>query len=167
MQNHEQLPTCLPSADAPSPPNAYWTGEGSAGGSVAVNRLCSAYKPYLQGRACQARTRAQWTPRCKSKGKRAADDAVHPTHEHSPRAFDELRDTMNGIAIMRHDTACQSLHVNQPSVIARKKKQAALARAVIRQRYLDERHNRTLNANSCVRTMQQPAPCGQLGRCEN
>jgi hypothetical protein len=38
-------------------------------------------------------------------GKRAADDAAHRTHEHAPRAFDELRDTMNGIAIMRHDTA--------------------------------------------------------------
>ena len=92
---------------------------------------------------------------------------MHRTHEHSPRAFDELRDTMNGIAIMRHDTACQSLHVNQPSVIARKKKQAALASAVVRQRYLDERHNRTLDANSCLTTMQQPAPCEQLDRCEN
>jgi hypothetical protein len=160
-------PTCLPSADVPSPPDAYWTAERSAGGSVADNRPRRAYKPYLQVRACQARTRAQWTPRCKSLGKRAADDAAHRTHEHSPRAFDELRDAMNGIAIVRHDTACQALHVNQPPVIARKKKQAALARAVVRQRYLDKRHNCTLNANSCLKTMQQPAPCEQLCRCEN
>ena len=98
---------------------------------------------------------------------RAADDAAHRTHEHSPRAFDELRDAMNGIAIMRHDAARQALHVDQPPVIARKKKQTALARAVVRQRYLDKRHNRTLNANPCLTTMQQPEPCEQLCRCEN
>jgi hypothetical protein len=33
---------------------------------------------------------------------------------------------------MRHDAARQVLHVNQLPVIARKKKQAALARAVVR-----------------------------------
>ena len=167
VRNHEQLPTCLPSADAPSPPNAYWTAGRCAGESVADNRPRRAYKPYLQGRACQGCTRAHWTTLCKSMEQRAANDVVHRTHEHSPRAFDELRDAMNGIAIMRHDTARQALHVNQPPVIARKKKQAALARAVVRQRYLDERQNRTPNANSCVGTMQQPAPCEQLCRCEN
>ena len=132
VRNHEQLPTCLSSTDAPSPPNAYWTAERSAGGSVTDDRPRSAYKPYLQGRACQARTRAQWTPHCKSMEQRAADNAAHRTHEPSPRAFDELRDAMDGIAIMRHDAARQALHVNQPPVIARKKKQAALARAVVR-----------------------------------
>ena len=147
VQNHEQLPTCLSSTDAPSPPNAYWTAERCAGGSVADDRPRSAYKPYLQGRACQARTRAQWTPRCKSMEQRAADDAAHRTHEHSPRAFDELRDAMNGIAIMRHDAAHVSLHVHQLPGIAREQQQPAFARAVVCERHLITRI--TVTSLSC------------------
>ncbi len=47
---------------------------------------------------------------------------------------------MHRVAIMRHDAAHAPLHMHQPPVAAGEKQQAALARAVVRKRYLRTVH---------------------------
>jgi hypothetical protein len=46
------------------------------------------------------------------------------------------------VAVVRHDAAYAPLHVHQPAVAAGEKQQAALARAIVRKRYLQQRQSR-------------------------
>ena len=58
----------------------------------------------------------------------------------APDALDELRDTVHGVAVVRHDAAHAALHVQQAAVGACEKQQPAFACTVVSERNLSSSH---------------------------
>ena len=58
----------------------------------------------------------------------------------APDALDELRHTVHGVAVVRHDAAHAALHVHQAAVGACEEQHTALARAVVSERNLRNSH---------------------------
>ena len=58
----------------------------------------------------------------------------------APDALDELRHTVHGVAVVRHDAAHAALHVHQAAVGACEEQMPALARAVVSERNLRNSH---------------------------
>ena len=74
--------------------------------------------------------------KCIHKSLRSNTQHQPHAHHHSPDAFDELRNTVHSVAIMRHDAARVAMHMRQMSITAGEEQQPALASAVVRQWHL-------------------------------
>jgi hypothetical protein len=83
--------------------------------------------------------------------------AAGANHSHpAPDALDELRNTMHGVTVVRHDAADAPLHLHQTTVSAREQQQPALARAVVREGHL--RRNDALKCR-CMHLSRRVPTC--------
>ena len=74
--------------------------------------------------------------KCIHNGSRSDTQHQPLAHRHSPDAFDELRDTVHSVAIMRHDAARAAMHMRQVAISTGEEQQPALASAVVGQWHL-------------------------------
>jgi hypothetical protein len=128
--------------------------------------------------ACAAHTNRTWqaAARCQRSKRQIRGSKSNEMHQllvqttPAPDALDELRNTMHGVTVVRHDAADAPLHLHQTTVSACEQQQPALARAIVREWHLrsyDALKFRCMHLSRRVTNTRPPAPCAPPSPCGN